>query len=170
MSEKLDTHGTAEICDIHRENIQVFQPMSFKSYGGKTRCSGEIVTVSLYEDNSTLKTLLQTPGNNRIAVAKVSGDFCAVVGDNLCKFAIDNGWGGIIIDGFVRDTNMLKTMPMTVLAKGTYPLRSSKKSQGKIGDTLEIAGVKVDHGSYLYLDEDGILVTKEKFSDINFVK
>lgn len=170
MSEKLDTHGTAEICDIHRENIQVFRPMYFKSYGGKTRCNGEVVTVSLDEDNSTLKTLLQTPGNGRIAVAKVTGDFCAVVGDNLCKFAIDNKWGGIIIDGFVRDINMLKTMPMTVLALGTYPLRSSKKSHGKIGDTLEIAGVEIDHGSYLYSDEDGIVLTKEKLSDINFVK
>jgi regulator of ribonuclease activity A len=170
MSEKFDTHGTAEVCDAHRENIQVFQPMSLKSYGGKTRCSGEVVTVSLDEDNSTLKTLLQTPGDGRIAVAKVTGNFCAVVGDNLCKFAIDNNWGGIVIDGFVRDTNMLKTMPMVVLALGTYPLRSSKKCQGKIGDTLEIAGVKIDHGSYIYLDEDGVVLAKEKFSDINFVK
>ncbi|WP_319371913.1 ribonuclease E activity regulator RraA [uncultured Ilyobacter sp.] len=170
MSEKLISHGTAEVCDLYWKDIQVFQPMLFKSYGGKIRCSGEVVTVSLDEDNSTLKTLLQSPGNGRIAVAKVKGNFCAVVGDNLCKFAIDNGWGGIIIEGFVRDTHMLKTMPMVVLALGTYPLRSSKKSEGTVGETLDIAGVKVAHTSYIYIDEDGIVLSKEKFSDINFVK
>lgn len=170
MSENLNIHGTAEVCDLHGKNVQVFKPMFLISYGGKIRCSGEIVTVLIEEDNSTLKSLLQTPGEGRIAVAKVTGDFCAVVGDNLCKFAIDNGWGGIIIDGYVRDTYMLKNMPMAVWALGTCPLRSSKKSQGKIGEVLEMAGVKVDNGSYLYADEDGIVLAKEKFEDINFVK
>jgi regulator of ribonuclease activity A len=170
MSEKLTIHGTAEICDLYGENIMVFQPVLFKSYGGKTRFSGEVVTVLLDEDNSTLKSLLQTPGNGRVAVAKVNGDLCAVVGDNLCKFAIDNGWGGIIVDGYVRDTAMLKNMPMSVLALGIFPLRSIKKADGKIGEVLEVAGITVSHGEYIYGDEDGIVVAKEKLENINFVK
>lgn len=170
MSERLLLHGTAEVCDIHREEVQVFKPSLLKSYGQKNRCNGKVVTVLLDEDNGTLKSLLQTPGEGRVAVVKVIGECCAVVGDNLCKFAIDNGWAGMVIEGYVRDTAMLKDMPMAIWALDIYPMRSFKKSEGKIGDTLELAGVTVSDGTYFYGDEDGLVLAGAPFEDIEFVK
>jgi regulator of ribonuclease activity A len=170
MSERLLLHGTAEICDIHRGSIQVFKPSLLKSYGQKHRCSGKVVTVLLDEDNFTLKSLLQTPGEGRVAIVKVIGEDCAVVGDNLCKFAIDNGWAGMVIEGYVRDTAMLKDMPMAIWATDVYPLRSEKQLEGKIGETFELAGVTVSEGSYFYGDEDGMVLAEKPFEDIEFVK
>ncbi len=169
MSEQLKLHGTAEICDVHGDKVQVLQPI-LKSYGGKERCSGEVITISLNEDNSTLKSLLQTPGKGRVAVVNVTGEYCAVVGDTLCGFAIKNDWSGIVISGYVRDTEMLKNMPIAVWALGTCPRRSSKKYHGKLDENFKIAGVEFSTGLYLYADEDGMLLADEPFCDINFIK
>ena len=35
----------------------------------------------------------------------------ALLGDNLAKIAINNNWGGIIINGFVRDVQILRSSP-----------------------------------------------------------
>ena len=167
MSKQLEQHGTAEVCDLHYDEIRVLAP-TFVNYGGSDRCAGEIVTVQLDEDNRTLKALLQTSGGGRIAVADVSGAFCAVVGDNLASRAIEHGWSGILVHGFVRDVKALAEMPIAVWALGTCPFRSKKRSDGNLDVTLCFGSVSVKSGDFLYADEDGILFADSPFDDISF--
>ncbi|PCI68717.1 MAG: ribonuclease activity A regulator [Gammaproteobacteria bacterium] len=167
MSNKLEHHGTAEVCDLHAHEVRVLRP-TFVSYGGKPSCSGEIVTLQLEEDNRTLKALLQTPGEGRVVVVDVSGAFCAVVGDNLALHAINHGWSGMVVHGYIRDIKTLADMPIAIWALGAYPCRSEKRAEGQQDVTLKFGDVEMKSGDFLYADEDGILIADARFEDVLF--
>jgi regulator of ribonuclease activity A len=153
---------TADICDTYGDAIQVLDPF-YKSFGGIKMCHGEITTIKLYEDNGDLVKLLRDEkGNGRICVVDVEGNYCAVVGENLMKFAYDNGWAGIVINGYVRDTHETMQIPVGLFALGTYPHKSTKKAESKRDILLEFGNVTFTPGDTLYADGDGIIVTKEK--------
>jgi regulator of RNase E activity RraA len=42
-------------------------------------------------------------------------------------YAYHNGWEGIIINGYVRDTHQTTQIPVGLWALGTYPFKSQKK-------------------------------------------
>jgi len=84
-----------------------------------------------------------------------------VVGDNLMKFALQNGWNGIVINGFVRDIKITKTIPVGLLALGTCPRKSFEENKAQRDIELNFGGVEFRSGEYIYVDEDGVIVSKE---------
>jgi len=58
---------TDEICDENCEEVQV-AGMSFKSYGGKSRFHGEIVTLKLFEDNQLVRDQVNSNGKGKVLV------------------------------------------------------------------------------------------------------
>lgn len=152
---------TANICDKYPNEVQVLNP-GFSSYGGVAMCHGKIVTIELYEDNKALVELLRdTKGDGKVCVVNVAGDYCAVVGETLMGYAYHNGWEGIIINGYVRDTHQTAVIPVGLFALGTYPYKSRKKAEGIIGKVLNFANVEFRPGEFVYADKDGIVVTKK---------
>ena len=125
-------------------------------------CHGEVVTIQLFEDNKALVELLRDHrGDGKICVVDVVGDYCAVVGETLMGFAYHNGWQGIVINGFVRDTHQTAVIPVGLYALGTYPFKSQKKAEAKHNKTLNFGNIEFRVGEFLYADKDGIIVTKE---------
>ena len=149
---------TADICDKFPSSVQVLAP-TMRHFGGQTKFFGQIETVKLYEDNKALVELLRdNQGNARVCVVDVEGDYCAVVGENLMNFALKNGWAGIVINGYVRDTLQTAGIGVGLMALGTFPFKSQKKAQGKIGEPLNFGGVTFRSGEYLFADIDGVIV------------
>ncbi len=148
---------TADICDEHRDKVQALANR-YHSYGGTEVCQGTIATIKLDEENSDLITMLKEPGLGCIAVVDVDGAYYAVVGENLMKFARDNGWAGILINGYVRDTKVTKTIPVGLWALGTCPRKSHDKKAAKRDIDLTFGGVTFRNGEYLLADSDGIVV------------
>lgn len=149
---------TADICDKFGEEVQVCDPI-FKSYGGTAMCHGPITTIELFEDNTDLVKLLRDEkGEGRVCVVDVKGKYPAVVGETLMGFAYENGWAGIVINGYVRDTHQTSIIPVGLYALGTYPLKSPKKIAGNRDVELNFAGVTFKTGEFLYADNDGIIV------------
>jgi len=156
---------TADICDEHRDEVQVLSH-DYKSYGGIETCHGPIATIKLDEENSDLISMLKEPGKGRIAVVDVEGAFYAVVGENLMKFARDNGWAGILINGYVRDTKITKTIPVGLWALGTCSRKSHDKRPAQRDIELKFGGVTFRNGEYLVADHDGIIVAPRELLDI----
>jgi len=151
---------TADICDKHRDEAQVLSH-DFKSYGGLETCCGPIATIKLNEENSDLIKMLKEPGNGRVAVVDVDAAFYAVVGENLMKFAHQNGWVGIVINGYVRDTKITKNIPVGLWALGTCSRKSHNERVAQRDVELEFGGVTFKNGEYLLGDHDGIIVISE---------
>ncbi len=151
---------TADLCDHHPDEIEVVAPM-FKNFGGSPHCYGEIVTIRLDEDNTDLIALLKERGEGRVVVVDVGAAYCAVVGENLANLAHENGWSGIVINGYVRDIEHTVKIRTAIWALGTYPRKSAKKSKAIRNIPLLFGGVTFTPGHYLYADWDGIVVSEK---------
>ena len=60
---------------------------------------------------------------------------------------------GVIINGCIRDSEDIGKMPLGVKALGTYPLKSSKRDLGLSDVPVNIAGVVVHPGDWIYADK-----------------
>jgi len=156
------TFSTPDICDAYSGRIQVLEPF-FRDFGGKRKFYGEIVTVKCHEDNSMVKNTLATEGRGKVLVVDGGGSLrCALLGDLLGAMAIENGWQGVLVNGCVRDVEILKGMELGVRALESHPLKSEKRGEGERNVIVRFAGVGIEPGQYLYADENGIVVASEK--------
>lgn len=150
---------TPDLCDEFTQAIRVLAPL-FNSYGGCKSFSGEVVTVKCFEDNSQVKALASTAGAGKIMVVDGGGSLRrALLGDIIAKNAVDNGWAGFVINGCIRDVDILATLPLGVKALNAIPMKTEKRGLGDVGCAVEFAGVVISPGQFLYSDNNGILIS-----------
>jgi regulator of ribonuclease activity A len=150
---------TADLCDKYPNDVRILDPL-FHSYGGSKKMTGRIIILKLPGNNKTLAELLKTTdGGGRIIVIDVDAQYTAVVGDNMMKFALESNWAGMIVNGYVRDTENTKEIDVGLFALGRCPKKTMKPCDGVLHTTLNFAGVTFVEGDYLYADSDGIIVS-----------
>ena len=151
--------STPDLCDQHADKVRVVEPI-FKSFGGNTAFSGEIVTVKCFEDNSCVRKVLTETGDERVLVVDGGGSMRrACLGDMLCEMAVKNRWSGILVYGCVRDVDAIAQINLGVQAIGIHPMKTEKKGVGEIDVPVTFGGVTFFPGETLYADANGILVT-----------
>ena len=156
------TISTCDLCDVHKGDesgaFRVLPPV-FHHYGGKEAFSGPVATVKCFEDNSLVKAAIETPGQGRVLVVDGGGSLRrALVGGNVAATAAQNGWAGIVVYGAVRDVAELRETPMGLRALALIPLPTEKRGEGQSEVPVQVAGVWVRPGDWLYADADGIVV------------
>lgn len=162
---------TCDLLDDHPEHsFQVMSPSldgkSFKSYGAVKSFWGEVVTVKCFEDNSRVKELLATDGTGKVLVVDGGASMrCALMGDMIAESAVKNHWNGVIIYGCVRDVDAIAGLNLGVHALAAIPCKSNRKGLGEVGVGLSFGGVNIQSGDYVYADNNGIIIGKEKFVD-----
>ena len=154
----------ADICDAQGDAVQYGNSMPFKHYSGMNKFSGPIRTVCCFEDNSRVKEILATPGNGCVLIVDGAASLQrALVGDLIAQSAIDNGWKGIVVNGVIRDSEIIAKMrEIGVVALGTNPRKSNRKQIGTIDQPIEFVGIKFSPGMYIYVDKDGIILAKDQ--------
>ncbi|NCW84911.1 MAG: ribonuclease E inhibitor RraA, partial [Oxalobacteraceae bacterium] len=126
-----------------------------------SRFSGPARTLKVFEDNVLVRAALETPGEGSVLVIDGGGSLrCALVGGNLGVLAQNNGWAGIIVNGCVRDSEELNQCDVGIRALAVHPRRSIRKGLGEKDLVVDIAGVMVRPGDWVYADADGILVSE----------
>lgn len=150
---------TADLCDRYDEEIHVVDA-PLRPYGGITSFHGRIATVRCRDDNSLVRAALETRAEGRVLVVDGGGSRrCALVGDQLARLAIGNGWVGIVVFGCVRDSRAIEDMAIGVVALGTHPRKSVKRGAGERDVAVEFGGVTFHPDQYLYADDDGVIVS-----------
>ena len=153
---------TADICDEHSEVTSVLGP-GFSNYGGAEKCQGEIVTQKLNLNNTDLISLLRDEdGSGKVVVVDVDAAYYAVVGENLMKFAQQNNYAGIVVNGYIRDTFQISDIPVALYALGTCSRKSIAPTSGERNIPVSFGGITFTPGEYLYGDTDGVIVTPSK--------
>ena len=163
--------ATCDLCDAHKANFtgdfRVLPP-GFLHYGGKGAFCGPVATVKCFEDNTLVKAAvdsvgyLDTPDGRVGKVLVVDGGASlrhALVGGNLGAAAARNGWAGVVIDGCVRDTAELAGHAVGIRALAAMPLPTEKRNQGQSQVPVQVQGVWIRPGDWLYADEDGMVVS-----------
>lgn len=159
----MTTHfATCDLCDAHKNDtdgaFRVLPPV-FKDYGQRLKFSGPVSTVKCFEDNTLVKAAVDSAGHGRVLVVDGGASLRrALVGGNLGKAAAKNGWAGVIVDGCVRDSAELAECDVGIRALGLMPLPTEKRNEGQTDVAVQIQGVWVRTGDWLYADEDGIVI------------
>ncbi len=152
--------GTCDLSDEHGDDARVVAPI-FRHFGGRRAFHGPAVTIQCFEDNSRVKETVATPGNGRVLVIDGGGSLrCALLGDLLAAQARDQGWSGVIVFGCVRDTAVLATLDLGVMALAAMPRRSQRKGEGRIGIPIDLGGTPCAPGDLVHADEDGIVLLR----------
>jgi regulator of ribonuclease activity A len=156
-----------DICDDFIEEISVLEPL-FSDFGGKSKFSGEIVTIKCFEDNSLVRDAVKSEGRGRVLVVDGGGSMRhALLGDLLAAAAAENGWQGLLINGCVRDVEILETIDLGVKALKSYPVKTEKRGEGQLDVNVTFAGVRILPGNFLYSDLNGVVIASRNL-DINF--
>lgn len=154
---------TADLCDENKDKKIAVLSAKFKNYGGLKEFSGEIVTVKLDKSNWRLLEMLRDEdGEGKIVVVDNAQEFYGVVGDKLMAFAKRNNWKAIILNGYVRDIDETKNIDVGLLAIGTCPLRNFEITDSQRDIELNFEGVTFNNGDFIYADNDGVIITKNK--------
>jgi regulator of ribonuclease activity A len=150
--------STPDIADDFPDLVQAVQ-LQFADYGAISRFAGAAVTVKCFEDNSLVKSLVDTAGEGRVIVVDGGGSLRhALLGDMLAEKAAANGWSGLVINGAVRDVEQIAVTQLGVKALGATPLKTEKLGQGQQDVEIEIGGVNINSGDWIYADNNGVLV------------
>ena len=155
--------STPDLSDANPE-VKALSPI-LKNLGGKRVFWGKIETLQCPDDNSFVKEVLNSEGNGKVLVVDANGiSTVALLGDMIAEAGVKNNWSGVVINGYVRDIDILSTLDIGVQALGTIPIRSEKRNQGQIGMDISFGGLTFSSGDYVYADNNGLLLSKKELN------
>ena len=155
----MHSFSTADLLDEYPESIVLME--NFLSYGEVSTFFGRAKTIHAPEDNSLVRQALETEGNNQVLVIDGGASrACALVGDQLALLAIENGWAGIIVNGYIRDSAVIAEMHIGIKALGTNPRKSIKKNRGEADIELTIGQIQIKPDNWIYSDADGVIISE----------
>jgi regulator of ribonuclease activity A len=155
--------STCDFCDAHKSEagdaFRVLPPV-YRHFGGRRRFAGPVRTVRCLDDNSSVKALLEGPGQGAVLVVDGGGSLRrALVGGNIAASAAANGWAGVLVHGAVRDVAELAAAPVGLMALAAIPMPTDRRQRGEVDIPIQIHGLWIRPGEWLYADEDGIVVS-----------
>ena len=154
--------ATCDLCDAHKNDsdgsFRVLPPV-FIDFGKRLKFAGPVSTVKCFEDNTLVKAAVDSPGQGRVRVVDGGGSLRrALLGGNLGAAAARNGWAGVVVDGCVRDAAELAECDVGIRALALMPWPTEKRNEGQRDVAVQVQGVWVRPGDWLYADEDGVVV------------
>ena len=84
----------------------------------------------------------------------------SLCGEIMSTYAKSRGLAGIIIDGCVRDSAVLREFDSPVYAKGVTPNGPDKNGPGEMNFPVSFAGIIINPGDIIVGDADGLLVIR----------
>ena len=130
-------------------------------------CAGQALTVGcMVGDNSVLHFCLKElwPGAIVVADGKAHTD-TAIWGEILHTCATQQGAGGVIVDGAMRDSDVLRESKVPAYCAGVSPAGPHKGFGGSINKQIQCGGAIVSPGDLIVADQDGIAVIRPEQMD-----
>ena len=119
------------------------------------------------DDWGTSALAIDGAGEGDILFLKVHGEDKAIWGELASSCARDNGIKATVIYGSARDLDALLYMDFPVYACNFCPNAGSALGLGSLNEPIEIEGMKISPGDFLFGDESGIVVIpQELFSQV----
>lgn len=158
---------TSELCDFYSDQIDVVEPI-FSSFGGKTNFYGKVTTIKCFESNGLIAEVLEEDGQGRVLLIDGGGAVRrALIDAELAQLATDNGWEGIIVNGAVRQLDILEGLDIGIQAIAPIPVGASNDTIGEVDTAVNFGGVSFLPEDYVYADLTGIILSPEPL-DLNY--
>lgn len=172
MKEKLYTPVVGDILDDKGFTHQ-FLPQNIRPLRDDMKIAGKAMTVLMIDVFGKQKVpfgrlceCLDQIEKNEIYICTGGTKRCAYWGELLTATAKSRGGKGAVIDGYHRDTPMVLEQNFPVFSTGCYAPDSGVRTQ--VVDfrcQIEIGGVTINDGDYLFGDIDGVLVIPKQVAN-----
>jgi regulator of RNase E activity RraA len=106
-----------------------------------------------------LKFLAAIPAESMVVFDPGKEKVCAAWGEFMALVARNNGCRGVVVDGPIRDTEMIVQAGFQIFGTGFWPVSSVGRWRPvHLGNTIDFQGVEVRSGDLLLGDIDGVVV------------
>jgi regulator of RNase E activity RraA len=110
-------------------------------------------------DNKFLHEALGLAQPGDVIVVNGQGDESrALIGELMAEKAKATGLAGFVIDGAVRDAEIIGEIEFPVFARAVTPAGPFKYGPGRLGRTVAVGGVAVAPGDIVVGDADGVVI------------
>lgn len=89
-------------------------------------------------------------------------EHASMVGDQIALRAYENNWSGILINGAVRDVQILSSISIGIFAKSSIPMKTDKNNLGSRSVDLFFGNVMIKPGNWLYADSNGWVISNKE--------
>lgn len=154
--------ATSDLFDAMPDQVAICT-LPFLDYGGVPIFAGRCSTIRASDDPQAIFDAISEPGDRRVLVIDGSAvPDSACLGDKLARRALEGGWVGVIIAGLVRDSAVLRTLPLGIRALGTTARRPFGRGNGAERDIpFVLGGAMFRPGAAVHVDADAVIVIDE---------
>jgi regulator of RNase E activity RraA len=126
---------------------------------GRPLCGVAVTVHARPGDNLMVHKALQLAKPGEIVVVATGGNTTsAVFGELMCRTALAQRIGGLVVDGAIRDVEGLRTLGFAAYSRSVCPGSCDKDGPGEINVPISCGGAVVQAGDLLIGDADGIAV------------
>ncbi|MBO9353401.1 RraA family protein [Bordetella petrii] len=125
----------------------------------RARLAGAALTVRVPPgDNLMVHKALDLARPGEVIIVDAAGATTnAIIGELMSRYAIKRGVAGFVIDGAVRDSEVLSEGDFPVFARGVSHRGPFKSGPGEINVPVSIGGMVVCPGDIIVGDADGVV-------------
>ncbi|MFC6354600.1 RraA family protein [Luethyella okanaganae] len=158
LLEAFGGHSVANLGDA-MERLDIVDGGIHPVWPGAKAVGAALPILTVAGDNRAVIEALEhiRPGD-LIAINAAGFDGRAILGDNLAQRFELYGASGVVVDGYVRDRDIIEQLRFPVFARGLTPAGPFKNGPGRIGVPVAIGGVVVNPGDIVAADADGVIV------------
>lgn len=151
-------YSTATLAEAIGKSVDL--PAAIKPISAKMRVCGPAITVdSPPADNLMLHQALYVAMPGDVLIAAVSGHYEAGYwGEIMTHAALHRQIAGLVMDGCVRDAEVIEQMGFPVFARGLCIRGTAKRGGGLLNRPITIGEVVIQPGDLVVGDRDGVVV------------
>lgn len=128
------------------------------------RIAGRAFTVkTAVGDNLAVLTAIKEAKPGDIIVVDAKGDtYRAIAGDFVVGMMQTMEFGGLVVDGVIRDIVDIRKLNFPVFSKGTTVSSGGKNGPGETNRPISCGGAQVNPGDIIVGDIDGVVVVPQE--------
>ncbi|PKH02631.1 ribonuclease E activity regulator RraA [Psychromonas sp. MB-3u-54] len=154
-------YNTSLLCDIYADTVDVVEPL-LTNFGGRNSFAGEVVTIKCFESVGLIYKTLEENGIGKVLLVDGGGSLRrALVNAHIAELAVENGWEGIVVNGCVREVDLLEDLDIGIQAITAIPVGAEDTEIGEVNSPVNFAGVTFLPEDILYADSTGIIISPE---------
>lgn len=125
---------------------------------GGVVCGPAITVKTRPGDNLMTHMALNMAVEGDVIVVDAGGDLTnAIIGERMLAYCVAKKFGGIVVNGAVRDLAWIRQQDFPVYAAGVTHRGPYKDGPGEINVAVSLAGMVIAPGDLVMGDEDGLL-------------